>query len=201
VRVQVHFYSYMLSKEIENRHLDRFRQALYYLERFDTEGKKWEIDKDSIIRREGPSGAIDKETEWGKLSHIDDWFIERVVFKKKAWNPSLSTLKSPYKRRYKTFTKLYTIGHRKGIRTRARPGGPHLAKRRKIDSVNPWTGYIISYLEQRRVKRPLEAIDVFGYSPTLKDVETILLAAVTFVQTYQRQVEEFVADLPLNQRI
>ena len=201
MRVQVHFYSYMLSKEIENRHLDRFRQALYYLERFDTEGKKWEIDKDSIVRREGPSGAIDKETEWGKLSHIDDWFIERVVFKKKAWNPSLSTLKSPYKRRYKTFTKLYSIGHRRGFKTRARPGGPQLAKRRKIDSVNPWTGYIISYLEQRRIKRPFEAIDFLGYSPTLKDVETILLAAAPFLQTFDRQIEEFVSDGIPNQRI
>ncbi len=63
MRVHLHFYSYMLSKEIENRHLDRFRQALYYLEKFDTEGKKWEIDKDCIVRKEGPSGAIDKETE------------------------------------------------------------------------------------------------------------------------------------------
>jgi hypothetical protein len=77
----------MLSKEIESRHLDRFRQALYYLERFDTEGKKWEIDKHNIVRREGPSGSINKETNWGKLSHIDDWFIERVVLKKSAWNP------------------------------------------------------------------------------------------------------------------
>ena len=201
MRVQVHFYSYMLSKEIENRHLDRFRQALYYLEKFDIEGKKWEIDKDSIVRREGPSGSIDKETEWGKLSHIDDWFIERVVLKKGAWNPSLSTLKSPYKRRYKTFTKLYSIGHRRGDRNKARPGGPQLAKRRKIDSVNPWTGYIISYLEQRRIKRPLEVIDIFGYSPTLKDVETILLAAVPFVQTFDRQIEEFVSDAPPNHRI
>jgi hypothetical protein len=191
----------MLSKEIENRHLDRFRQALYYLERFDTEGKKWEIDKDNIVRREGPSGLIDKETNWGKLSHIDDWFIERVVLKKGAWNPSLSTLKSPYKRRHKTFTKLYSIAHRRGYRTRARPGGPQLAKRRKINSVNPWTGYSISYLEQTRIKRPLEAIDTFGYSPTLKDVETILLAAAPFVQTFSRQIEEFVSDAPPNQRI
>jgi hypothetical protein len=197
----VHFYSYMLSKEIENRHLDRFRQALYYLERFGTEGKKWEIDKDNIVRREGPTGSIDKETEWGKLSHIDDWFIERVEFKKSAWNPSLSTLKSPYKRRHKTFTKLYSIGHRRGYRTRARPGGPQLAKRRKINSVNPWTGYIISYLEQRRIKRPLEAIDIFGYSPTPKDVESILLAAAPFVQTFSRQIEEFVSDAPPNQRL
>ena len=113
----------------------------------------------------------------------------------------MSTLKSPYRRRYKTLTKLYSIGHRRGFRTRARPGGPQLAKRRKINSVNPWTGYIISYLEQRRIKRPLEAIDAFGYSPTPKDVETILLAAVPFVQTFKRQVEEFVSDAPPNQRI
>ncbi len=77
--MQAHFYIYMLSKEIENRHLDRFRQALYYLERFDTERKKWEIDKHNIVRREGPSGSIDKETNWGQLSHIDDWFIESSV--------------------------------------------------------------------------------------------------------------------------
>jgi hypothetical protein len=191
----------MLSKEIENRHLDRFRQALYFLERFDIEGKKWEIDKESIVRREGPSGAIDKETEWGKLSHIDDWFIERVEVKKKAWNPSLSTLKSPYKRRYKTFNKLYSIGHRRGYRTKARRGGPQLAKRRKIDSINPWTGYIISYLEQRRIKRPSEAVSFLGYSPTLKDVETILLAAVPFVQTFDRQIEELLSDHTPNQRL
>ncbi len=123
------------------------------------------------------------------------------MLKKGAWHPSLSTLKSPYKRRHKTFTKLYSIGHRRGFRTRARPGGPQLAKRRKINSVNPWTGYIISYLEQRRIKRPLEAIDIFGYSPTIKDVETILLAAAPFVQTFDRQIEEFVSDAPPNQRI
>jgi hypothetical protein len=191
----------MLSKEIVNRHLDRFRQALYYLERFDTEGKKWEIDKDNIVRREGPSGSIDKETNWGKLSHIDDWFIERIVLKKGAWNPSLSTLKSPYKRRHKTFTKLYSIGHRRGYRNRARTGGPYLAKRRKIDSVNPWTRYIISYLEQRRIDHSIETVSDFGYSPTLKDVETILLAAAPFVQTISRQIEEFVSDAPPNQRI
>jgi hypothetical protein len=104
----------MLSKSIESRHLDRFRQALYYLERFDTEGKKWEIDQYNVVRREGPSGSIDKDTNWGKLGFIHDWFIERVVLKKGSWNPSLSTLKSPYKRRYKTFTKLYSIGHRRG---------------------------------------------------------------------------------------
>jgi hypothetical protein len=191
----------MLSKDIENRHLDRFRQALYYLEKFDIEGKKWEIDKHNIVRKEGPSGSIDKETEWGKLSHIDDWFIERVELKKRAWSPSLSTLKSPYKRRHKTFTKLYSIGHRRGYRTRARPGGPQLAKRRKINSVNPWTGCIISYLEQRRIKRPLEATDIFGCSPTPKDVETLLLAAAPFVQTFSRQIEEFVSDAPPNQGI
>ncbi len=123
------------------------------------------------------------------------------MLKKGAWNSSLSTLKSPYKRRHKTFTKLYSIGHRRGYRYRARTGGPYLAKRRKIESVNPWTRYIISYLEQRRIDRTLEAVNDFGYSPTLKDVETILLAAVPFVQTFASQIEEFVSDAPPNQRI
>jgi hypothetical protein len=118
------------------------------------------------------------------------------VLKKGAWNPSLTTLKSPYKRRHKTFTKLYSIGHRRGYRNRARTGGPCLAKRRKINSVNP-----LSYLEQRRIDRSLEAVGDYGYSPTLKDVETILLAAVPFVQTFGRQIEEFVSDAPPNQRI
>jgi hypothetical protein len=61
--VSVHFYIYMLSKSIESRHLDRFKQALYYLEMFDTEGKKWEIDRNNIVRTEDPSGSIDKETD------------------------------------------------------------------------------------------------------------------------------------------
>jgi hypothetical protein len=183
------------------RHLDRFRQALYYLERFDIEGKKWVIDIYNIIRVADQNNILDIETNWGKLGCIDDWFIERVELKKGSWNPSLSTLKSPYKRRYKTFTKLYSIGHRKGERTRARAGGPYLAKRRKITSVNPWTGYIISYLELRRVNRPLEAEHDFGYEPTLIDVEKVILAAVPFVQTFARQLEEYFSEAPPNQRI
>jgi hypothetical protein len=140
----------MLSASIESRHLDRFRQALYYLERFDIEGKKWVIDIYNIVRVVNQNNILDIENNWGKLGYIDDWFIERVELKKGSWNPSLSTLKSPYKRRYKTFTKLYSIGHRRGERNRARPGGPYLVKRRKITSVSLWARYIISYLEQSK---------------------------------------------------
>jgi hypothetical protein len=138
----------MLSASIESRHLDRFIQALYYLDTFDIQGRKWVIDIYNIVRVVDHNNIQDIETSWGKLGYIDDWFIERLELKKGAWNPSLSTLKSPYKRRWKTFIKLYSIGHRRGERSRARSGGPYLAKRRKITSVNPWTGHIISYLEQ-----------------------------------------------------
>ncbi len=202
--MSVHFYIYMLSKSIESRHLDRFKQALYYLERLDTEGKKWEIDKYNIVRAEGPTGSIDKETNWGKFGYIDDWFLERVEFKKGAWSPSLSTLKSNYKRRRKPVTRLYLIGHRRGERNRARPGGPTLPKRRKVTSTNPWTGYIVSHLEDRRTKRPFEVEDEFGnsYEPSTLDVEKFLLiAAAPFVQTFVRQKEEFCSDAPPNQRL
>jgi hypothetical protein len=198
----------MLSKSIESRHLDRFRQALYYLETFDIQGRKWEIDKYNIVRVANATGSIDKETSWGKLGYIDDWFLELVEFKKGAWSTSLSTLKSNYKRRRKPFTRLYSIGHRRGERARARPGGPTLPKRRKITSINPWTGYIVSYLEDRRIKRSLEGekserIDLAfdSYEPTTLDVERILLAAAPFVQTFARQIEEFCSDAPPNQRL
>ncbi len=167
----------MLSASIESRHLDRFRQALYYLESFHIQGKKWVIDIYNLVRVVNQNNILDTETSWGKLGYIEDWFTERVELRKGSWNPSLSTLKRPYKRRYKTFTKLYSIGHRRGERTRARPGGPYLANRRKITSVIPWTRYLISYLEQRRVSRSLEAENDFGYEPTLLDVEKLLLAA------------------------
>ncbi len=42
------FYRYMLSSLIEPKHLDKFRQALYYLESFDIQGRKWVIDKYNI---------------------------------------------------------------------------------------------------------------------------------------------------------
>ncbi len=90
---------------------------------------------------------------------------------------------------------------RRGERSRSRPAGPYLVKRRKITSVNPWKGYIISYLEQRRLNRPLEIVDVFGYEPTALDVERILLAAAPFVQTFDAQIEEFCSDAPSNQKL
>jgi hypothetical protein len=127
----------MLSASIDLKYIDRFKQALYYLETFDIQGNKWVIDIYNIVRVVDRNNRLDIETSWGKLGYIDDWFIERLELKKGAWNPSLSTIKSPYKRRVKTFTKLYSIGHRRGERNRARPGGPYLAKRRKITSVNP----------------------------------------------------------------
>jgi hypothetical protein len=178
----------MLSNSIEPRHLDRFIQALHYVEKFDIQGRKWEMDRYNIVRAEDATGSIDKETRRGKLGYIDDWFLERVEFKKDAWSPSLSTLKSNYKRRRKPFTRLYSIGHRRGERDRARPGGPSLPKRRKITSTNPWTGYIVSYLEDRRAKRPFEIENEFGdrYELSAIDVERILLAAAPFVQTFAR---------------
>ncbi len=135
--LSVHFYSYMLSSLIEPKHLDRFIQALYYLETFDIQGRKWVIDRHNIVREVKSTGSIDRENSWGKLGFIDDWFLERVELKPGDWSPSLSTQKSPYKRRRRSFTSLYSIGHRRGERSRARPGGPELAKRRKITLVNP----------------------------------------------------------------
>jgi hypothetical protein len=196
--VSVHFNRYMLSSLIEPRHLDRFVQAIYYVESFDIQGRKWEIDKHNIVRAENATGSIDTETSWDKLGYIEDWFIERIVIKPGKWSPSLSTLKSNYNIRRKTFTKLYSIGHRRGEKDRARPGGPTLPKRRKMTFINPWTGYIVSYLEDRRVKRPLEGE---RYEPTVLDVERILLAAVSFVQTWERQQEEFLEEGFPNQRL
>ncbi len=158
-------------------------RCAYYLESFDIQGRKWEIDKHNIVRAENATGSIDRETSWGKFGFIDDWFLERVEFKKGAWSPSLSTLKSNYKRRGrgKPFTQLYSIGHRRGERDRSRPGGPTLPKRRKISwgSVKV-KGYIVSYLEDRRSKRFLEGkkyepIDLAfdSYEPTVLDVEIV----------------------------
>jgi hypothetical protein len=119
-------------------------------------------------------------------------FRERVEFKKGAWSPSLSTLKSNYKRRRKPFTRLYSIGHRRGERDKARPGGPTLSKRRKITSINP--------LEDRRAKRPLEG-EGDRYEPSVLHLERILLATAPFVQTFAGQIEEFCSDATPNQRL
>jgi hypothetical protein len=190
----------MLSDSIETTHLVEFKQALYYLEIFDTEGIEWKIDQDNVIRSKHQTDSFDTETNWGKLGFIDDWFLERVELKAGNWSPSLSTLKSVYSKRRKPLASLYSIGHRKGERTFARTGGPRLAKRRKFTSVNPWTGYIISYLEKRRVSRILESS---RFNPTDTDVASILLVAANFVQTRGRQQEELccVGPLILNQRL
>jgi hypothetical protein len=103
----------MLSDSIETKHLVGFKQALYYLEIFDTEGIEWQIDQKNVIRRKDETGSFDTETSWGKLGFIDDWFLERIELKTGDWSPSLSTLKSVYSRRRKTLASLYSIGHRK----------------------------------------------------------------------------------------
>jgi hypothetical protein len=79
--VPVHFYGCMLSDSIETKHLVWFKQALYYLEIFDTEGIEWKIDQKNVIRRKDETGSFDLETSWGKLGFIDDWFLERVELK------------------------------------------------------------------------------------------------------------------------
>ncbi len=157
------------------------------------------IDSDNILRGVNSTGSFDRETCWGKLGLIYDWFLERVELQTGNWSPSLSTVKSTYRKRRKPLASLYSIGHRRGERTFSRPGGPRLAKRRKLSSVNPWTGYIISYLEKRRVSRILVSP---RYDPTAQDVEKILLAAASFVQTRKRQLEELCCEGPLilNQR-
>jgi hypothetical protein len=67
---------------------------------------------------------------------------------------------------------------RKGEREYSRRGS-RLAKRSKVSKVNPWTGYVVSYLEVRRVKRIFQSP---RYEPTDKDIEKILLAAAPFRQ-------------------
>jgi hypothetical protein len=188
----------MLSGSIETKHLVRFKQALYYLEIFDTEGIEWKIDQNNVIRRKDETGSFDTETSWGKLGFIDDWFLERVELKSGDWSPSLSTLKSVYSRRRKPLASLYSIGHRKRDRIFARTGGPRLAKRRKLTPVNPWNRYIISYLEKRRKDRIL---DCARFNPTDTEVASILLVAATFVQTRSRQLEELCSLGPDNQRL
>ena len=188
----------MLSSSVLTEHLNSFLEVLYNVEGFDIEGKEWEIDSDNILRRANSAGSFDRETCWGKLSFIDDWSLERVELQTGNWSPSLSTLKSNYRKRRKPLVSLYSIGHRIRERTISRPGGPRLVKRRKLSSVNPWTGYIISYLEKRRESRTLVNS---RYDPTAQDVEKILLAAAPFVQTRKRQLEEACCTGPLIHRI
>jgi hypothetical protein len=196
--LSVIFYGCMLSSSIEPKHLNSFLEVLHNVESFDIEGKEWVIDSDNILRGVNSTGSFDRETCWGKLSFIDDWFLERVELQTGSWSPSLSTVRSNYRKRRKPLASLYSIGHRHNERIFSRPGGPRLAKRRKLSSVNPWTGYIISYLEGRRESRTLVSP---RYDPTALDVEKILLAAAPFVQTRKRQLEELCCQGPLNQRL
>jgi hypothetical protein len=184
----------MLSGSVEPKHLDRFIQALYHVEGFDIDGNEWVIDSDNILRKANSTGSFDRETCWGKLGYIDDWFLERVELQTGNWSPSLSTLKSNYGRRRKPLVSLYSIGHRKRERTISRPGGPRLPKRRKLSSVNPWTGFIKSYLENRRGSRSPESP---RYDPTVLDLENILLAAAPFVQSRKRQLQEACCEGPI----
>ncbi len=190
----------MLSNSIETKHLVGFKQALYYLEIFDTEGIEWQIDQKNVIRRKDETGSFDTETSWGKLGFIDDWFLERVELKTGDWSPSQSTVKSNYSKRRRPLASFYSIGHRKGERIFARSGGPRLAKRRKLTTVNPWKRYIISYLEKRRVSR---TSDSTRFHPTDQEVAPILLVAACFVQTRQRQIAKRCCQGPeiLNQRL
>jgi hypothetical protein len=190
----------MLSNSIETGHLVEFKEALYYLEIFDTEGIEWQIDQDNVIRRQGESGSFDTCTSWGKLGFIDDWFLERVELKSGDWFPSQSTVKSNYSKRRRPLASFYSIGHRTRDRIFARSAGPRLAKRRKLTAVNPWIGYITSYLEKRRVSR---ISDSTRYHPTDQEVASILLVAATFVQTRKRQIAESCCQGPeiINQRL
>jgi hypothetical protein len=188
----------MLSSSIETRHLVEFKEALYYLEIFDTEGIEWKIDQDNVIRRKGESGTFDTCASWGKLGFIDDWFLERVELKLSDWSPSQATVKSNYSRRRRPLASFYSIGHRTRNRIFARLGGPRLAKRRKLTAINPWTGYIKSYLEKRRVSR---TSDSTRYHPTDQEVASILLVAATFVQSRKRQAAESCSLGPDNQRL
>ena len=177
----------MLSSSIETEHLIQFRQALYHLEIFDIEGTDWKVDQNNVLRRKDKSGTFNTVVSWGELGYIDDWFLERVDLKAGDWSPSLSTTRSNYRKRRKPIASLYSIGHRRNQRTISRPRGPRLPKRRRLSYVNPWTGFIKSYLENRRGTRSLEGP---RYDPTEQDVVKILLAAAPFVQTRKRQVEE-----------
>ena len=188
----------MLSSSVLTEHLNSFLEVLYNVEGFDIEGKEWKIDRDNILRGVNSTGSFDRKTCWGKLSFIDDWFLERVEVKAGDWSPSHSTVKSNYRKRRKSIASLYLIGHRHNSRIFSRPRGPRLPKRRKLSSVNPWTGFIESYLENRRGSRSLEGP---RYDPTDLDLEYILLAAAPFVQTRKRQKEEACWTGPVIHRI
>jgi hypothetical protein len=188
----------MLSESIETRHLVAFKQALYYLEIFDREGVEWNLDQENVLRKKDPSGSIDTETSWGELGFVEDWFIERIELKAGDWSPTLYTLKCAYRGRKKPLASLYSIGHRRGQRRASRPGGPWLAKRRKLTCVNPWIRFIESYLETRRVSRILETT---RYQPTNQNIEAILLVAAPFIQTRKRQIEERAFEGFDNQRL
>jgi hypothetical protein len=103
-----------------------------------------------------------------------------------------------YSKRRKPLASLYSIGHRIRSRIFARTGGPRLAKRRKLTSVNPWNRYIISYLEKRRVSRIRNSAI---FDPSDSDVASILLAPATFIQTRKRQSQESCGLGPDNQRL
>ncbi len=188
----------MLSEAIETEHLDSFKQALYNLEIFDKEGIEWKIDQDNVLRRKDQTGTFNSVTSWGELGCIDDWYLERVELKSSNWFPSLSNLKSVYRRRRKTLASLYSISHRIRERTISRPGGPRLPQRRKLSPVNPWIGFIKSHLENRRGSRTPESP---RYNPTDLDLVNILLAAAPFVQTRKRQKEEACCAGPVIHRI
>jgi len=188
----------MLSNSIETEHLVEFKLALYHLEIFDTEGIEWKIDQDNVLRSKDKTGTFNKVCNYGELGHIDDWFLERVQVKTNGWSPSLSTLKSVYSKRRKPLASFYSIGHRIRDRILARTGGPKLAKRRKLTPVNPWTRYIISYLEKRRVSRTLNST---RFNPSDSDVESILLVSATFIQTRKRQIQESCGQGPVNQKL
>ncbi len=106
----------MLSSSIETKHLVQFRQALYYLEIFDTEGIEWKIDQNNVLRRKDETGTFNTVTSWGELGYIDDWFLERVEIKAGDWSPSLSTTRSSYRKRRKPIASLYSIGHRRNVK-------------------------------------------------------------------------------------
>ncbi len=188
----------MLSSSIETQHLNEFRQALYHLEIFDIQRIEWKIDQDSVLRRKNETGTFNTVTSFGELGYIDDWFLERVELQAGNWSPSLSTVRSNYRKRRKPIASLYLIGHRHNERVFSRSRGPRLPKRRKLTSVNPWTGFIKSHLENRRVSRSLESQ---RYDPTVQEVEKILLAAAPFIQTRKRQIEEACWSGPIIHRI
>ncbi len=106
----------MLCTSIDPTYLEGFRQALYNLEGFDILGKSWDIDRYNCVL--SPTAQTDIDDKSGQLGYIDDCYIERLELKKGAWNLSLSTLKSPYKRRRKTFKKLLLEHSRTRAETR-----------------------------------------------------------------------------------